>query len=185
MLHCTTSQEIWLTLASHYNRASSSRLFELQRKLQTTSKQNKTMADYLRDIKAICDQLTSIGSPVPERMKIFAALLGLGKDYEPIKTSIEGAMDTAQAPTFEDIVHRLTAFDDRLQSYSVDTGVTPHLAFHTTRGRSRSGRDFFSTRGRGFPQHISSSSSSRYSVSSDGDSRPVCQICEKPGFTWL
>ena len=181
MLHCTTSQEIWLTLASHYNRASSSRLFELQRKLQTTSKQNKTMADYLRDIKAICDQLTSIGSPVPERMKIFAALLGLGKDYEPIKTSIEGAMDTAQAPTFEDIVHRLTAFDDRLQSYSVDTGVTPHLAFHTTRGRSRSGRDFFSTRGRGFPQHISSSSSSRSSVSSDGDSRPVCQICEKPG----
>ena len=186
VLHCTTSHEIWLTLASHFNRASSSRLFELQRKLQTISKQEKTMVEYLREI----NQLTSIGSPVPERMKIFAALFGLGKDYEPIKTSIEGSMDSSQDPVFDDIIPRLTAFDDRLQSYNKNTGVTPHLAFHTTRGRpffnrnrgrGRGGRDFFSTRGRGFPQHISSSSSSRSSVSSDGDSRPVCQICGKTG----
>ena len=32
-----------------------------------------------------------------------------------------------------------------------------------------------------FPQHISSSSSSRSAQSSDGDSRPVCQICGKTG----
>ena len=29
VLHCTTSQEIWCTLDSHFNRASSSRLFDL------------------------------------------------------------------------------------------------------------------------------------------------------------
>src|SRR5690606_20916975 len=28
VLHCSTSNEIWLTLAGHFNRASSSRLFE-------------------------------------------------------------------------------------------------------------------------------------------------------------
>lgn len=70
-------------LASHFNRASTSRLFELQ----------KPMVDYSREIKNICDQLSSIGNTVSEHMKIRAALLGLGRDYEPIKTSIEGSMD--------------------------------------------------------------------------------------------
>lgn len=70
-------------LAGHFNRASSSRLFELQ----------KPMVDYFREIKNICDQLSSIGNTVSEHMKIHAALLGLGRDYEPIKTSIEGSMD--------------------------------------------------------------------------------------------
>lgn len=135
VVHCSSSLEIWNTLASHFNRATSSRLFELQRKLQTISKQEKTMNDYLRDIKSICDQLTSIGNPVPERMKIFTALFGLGRDYEPIKTSIEGSMDSQITPTFDDIVPRLVAFDDRLQSYTADTSVIPHLAFNTTRGR--------------------------------------------------
>lgn len=43
-------------LASHFNRASSSRLFELQ----------KPMVDYSREIKNICDQLSSIGNTVSE-----------------------------------------------------------------------------------------------------------------------
>lgn len=190
VVHCTSSFEIWMTLASHFNRPTSARLFELQRKLQTTVKQDRSMDDYLRDIKTICDQLMSIGQPVDERMKIFAVLLGLGKEYEPTKTSIEGSMDTQYHPTFEDVVPRLVAFDDRLKSYSTDAAVTPHLAFNTvrgrpfftrSRGRNRGGRNFFSTRGRGFPQHLSSSSSSRSSVSSDSEARPVCQICGKPG----
>lgn len=199
VLQCTTSQQIWMTLANHFNRASSSRLFELQRKLQTISKGEKPMQDYLREIKSICDQLTSIGSPVPDRMKIFAALLGLGREYEPIKTSIEGTMDGIRDPTFDDVVPRLKSFEDRLKGYSADTGVTtgvtPHLAFNSTRGRpyfsrnrgrGRGGRDFFSTKGRGFPQHLSSAtSSSRSSVSSEAESRPVCQICGKTGHIAL
>lgn len=143
VVHCTSSSEIWMTLASHFNRPTSARLFELQRKLQTTVKQDRSMDDYLRDIKTICDQLMSIGQPVDERMKIFAVLLGLGKEYEPTKTSIEGSMDTQYHPTFEDVVPRLVAFDDRLKSYSTDAAVTPHLAFNTVRGRP------FFTRSRG------------------------------------
>lgn len=73
---------------------SSSRLFELQRRLQTVSKAKQTMNDYLKEMKDLCDQLNSVGNPVTENMKIFTALQGLGRDYEPIKTSIEGAMDS-------------------------------------------------------------------------------------------
>ncbi|KAL0757543.1 hypothetical protein Bca101_095211 [Brassica carinata] len=67
-------------------------------------------------------------------MKIFAALHGLGQEYEPIKTSVEGSMEIKSSPTFEDITSRLKSFDDRLQSYtSSSTELSPHLAFNTTR----------------------------------------------------
>lgn len=111
--------EVWISLGNHFNRVSSSRLFELQRRLQTVTKANKTMSDYLKEIKDLCDQLHSVGSPVTEKMKVFATLQGLGREYEPIKTSIEGAMDSPTAPSFEDTVPRLTWFEDRLKSYEV------------------------------------------------------------------
>ena len=70
------------------------------------AKLDRSMTDYLTDVKLICDQLASIGSPVPERMKIFAALQGLGKDYEPLITSIEGSVDMMPNPNLEDLVPR-------------------------------------------------------------------------------
>lgn len=124
-----TAQDVWVSLAKQFNRVSFSRLFELQRRLQTVSKGSKSMGDYLREVKNLCDQLTSIGNHVSEKMKIFAALNGLGQEYEPIKTIIEGSMDAYPAPIYEDVVPRLTAFDDRLQSYTEGSTVTPHMAF--------------------------------------------------------
>lgn len=129
VVDCTTSCEIWQALEKHFNRPTNSRMFELQHKLQTFSKAGKTMEVYLQDIKNLCDQLASIGNPITETMKIFSALRGLGRDYEPIKTTIENAMDAVPAPTYEDITPKLISFDDRLQSYSTNTEVSPHLAF--------------------------------------------------------
>ena len=196
VVHTKTSQEVWLALAKHFNRVSSSRLFELQRKLQTIEKRDKSMSDYLKEIKSVCEQLDSVGSPVNEKMKIFAALHGLGREYEPIKTSIEGSMDTVPT-TFEDISPRLTGFDDRLLAYTDAASITPHLAFNTqrydstsyyTKGRGSSnqkwrGKGGYSTQGRGFHQQISSGSSVSSGQSTDG--RPVCQICGKIGHPAL
>lgn len=100
-------------------------------------------------------------------------------------------MDSSHAPTFENIIPCLTSYDDHFQSYSSQHNVSPHLAFYTKRGRGQyyrsrgcsQGRGSFSTRGRGFDQHVSSSSGS--SVSSDSDSRPTCQICGKTGHNAL
>lgn len=54
---------------------------------------------------------------------------GLGQEYESIKTSIEGSIDGTQATFYEDIVLRLTAFDQCLESYSLGSRVPPHMAF--------------------------------------------------------
>lgn len=116
------------------------------------------MADYLKEIKTICSQLASIGSPVTECMKVFPALHGLGRDYEPIKTSIKSSTDSDPSPAFDDVVPRLTSFDDHLKSYTNQSAITPHLAFYSNRSRgnfqrNRSrgrGQYSYSTRGRGF-----------------------------------
>jgi len=195
VVHTTTTQDVWTTLALHFNKVSSSRLFELQRKLQVIEKLDKSMDDYLKEIKRICEQLTSIGSPVSEKMKIFAALHGLGIDYEPIKTSIEGSMDLEPQPTFESIIPRLTGFADRLTSYNTGMEVSPHMAFYANysgKGRgSFNGKPGgnqgkggqFSTKGRGFPQQITSGSSSPGSYNTEN--RIMCQICGKPGHPAL
>ena len=156
------------------------------------------MTEYLTDIKLICDQLASIESHVSERMKIFVTLQGLGKEYGPLITSIEGAVDMLPDPTLEDIVPRLHNYEARIQRYNTSSDVSPHLAFNVERsnfqssyynirghgqsngrfGRGR-GHRHFSTRGRGFHQQLSSSGSrsgsSASSVSSED--RPSCQIC--------
>ncbi|XP_010490261.1 PREDICTED: uncharacterized protein LOC104768010 [Camelina sativa] len=182
---CSTAQEVCNTLVSHFNRTSSSSLFELQRRLQNAEKLEKNMSDYLRGIQDICDQLASIRDPVSEKMKIFAALRGLGREYEPRITVIEDSMNRKPEPTYESVISRLTGFDDCLQSYIVSSDVSPHLAFNTMRNTSSQyrgrgnrgrGRGNYSTRGRGFHQQFSSANPS--TVSSD---KPVCQIYSKRG----
>lgn len=126
-------------------------------------------------------------------MKVFAALHGLGRDYEPIKTITESKMDSCPTPTFEDIIPRFTSYDDRLRSYASQSTITPRLAFYTDRDRNQyyrsrgrnQGRErgSFSTRGRGFHQHVGSSTSS--SVSSVDSDMPVCQICGRLGHNVL
>jgi len=197
VVNCVTAHEVWITLANHFNRASSSRLFELQRRLQTLEKKNKPMQVYLKELETICDQLASVGSAVPEKMKIFAALNGSGREYKPIKTSIEGSIDIPPTPKLDEIISRLTGYDDRLQGYATSSDVSLHLAFNTvqansvfysTRGRGQGNRgsrgsrgsNSFSTQGRGFHQQLS------YNGSSNSSSkRPTCQICGERGHNAL
>ena len=190
VVNCFTSHQVWMTLANHFNRVSSSRLFELQRRLQTLEKKDNTMEAFLKDLKHICDQLASVGNPVPEKMKIFSALNGLGREYEPIKTTIENSVDSNPSLSLDEVASKLRGYDDRLQSYGTEASISPHVAFNITqsdsgyfrnnRGRGRSnnsrGRSSFSTRGRGFHQQISSSAGSQ-----SGNSSVVCQICGKTG----
>ncbi|CAL9238119.1 unnamed protein product [Arabidopsis halleri] len=185
-----TAYQVWTKLACHFNRISFSRVFDLQRRLHALSKEGKTIDEYLRALKHICDQLASVGSPVTEKMKVFAMVHGLTREYEPLITSLESSLDKSPGPTYEEILYRLKGYDDRLQSYAA-ADVSPHLAFNTfrssQRGRGRGargrGRGNYSTRGRGFTQQFSSTGSS-YSSATSGD-KPVCQICGKKGHPAL
>ena len=120
------------------------------------------MAVYLSEIKSLCDQLDSIGAPITEQEKIYGILNGLGKEYESVCTVIEHSVDLFPETRLDDIVHKLTGFDDKLQAYESPTEVSAHQAYYVNRGgysgRGRGqnrggyrGRGSYSTQGRGFP----------------------------------
>ena len=190
-----SSLEVWMALAKKYNRVSATRRLDLQRRVQTTVKGNKTMTTYLAEIKSLCDQLDSIGAPITENEKIYGVLNGLGKEYESVTAVIEHAMDSYPAPCFEDIVYKLTGFEDKLQSYQPTVDVSPHQAFYTNRGgysgRGRGGyrggyrgRGSYTTQGRGFPQQFGQSAQrSSNGAGAGAGNRPTCQICGKYGHS--
>ncbi|XP_010424251.1 PREDICTED: uncharacterized protein LOC104709311 [Camelina sativa] len=183
-----TSHEVWKSLAKKFNHVSVSRKHDLQRRLNNVPKIGKTMAAYLDEIKAISDQLDSIGFPVSDQEKIYGALSGLGPEYQSIDTYVENSMDQFPGPTFEDVEFKLINFENKLLKYSETPAVSPHLAFHTGREYSNRGRGQnngrnrgyrgrgYSTRGRGFHQQINTSNFG-------SSERPTCQICGKYGHS--
>ncbi|KAG7584280.1 Reverse transcriptase RNA-dependent DNA polymerase [Arabidopsis suecica] len=197
-----SSQEVWFYLAKKFNRVSATRKLDIQRKIQTTTKGTRSLAQYLSEIKALCDQLDSIGAPISEQEKIYGVLSGVGREYEAIVTVIEESMDLPTSPSFDDVLYKLTNFDDKLQKYEAPTEVNQHQAFYTAteanpnqafytarggysgrgRGQNRGsfrGKNSYSTQGRGFPQQFGQGSNK--STYGPNDQRPTCQICGKYG----
>ncbi|KAG7573078.1 Integrase catalytic core [Arabidopsis suecica] len=189
-----SSHEVWFSLSKKYNRVSATRKLDLQRKMQSTLKGDRTMSEYLTEMKTICDQLDSIGAPLSEQEKIYGVLNGLGREYQSVCAVIENSMDLFPGPCLEDVFFKLTGFEDKLQKYEALPEVSPHQAFYTNRGgysnRGRGqnrggyrGRNSYSTQGRGFFQQFGSNSGRGSYSGGDNysDSRPTCQICGKYG----
>lgn len=182
-----SAQEIWYHLAQKYNRVTPTRKLDIQSRIQSMKKGNKKFSQYVSEIKALCDQLESIGAPLSDQEKIYGVLRGLGREYESITTVIENTMDNFPGPNFDDVMFKLTAFDEKLTTYEDITQVSPTQAFYVNRGGSSSrgrgsyrgrGRGSYSTQGRGFPQQISQGGGRG---SAQPDNRPTCQICNKFG----
>lgn len=144
----------------------------------------------MSEIKSLCDQLDSIGALISEQEKFFGVLNGLGREYEAIVTVIEDLIDTLPGPSLDDVMFKLTGFEDKLQKYETAPEATQHQAFYTNRGgyfgRSRGqyrggyrGRGSYTTAGRGFPQQFGQQEGR--GTTSDNDHRPTCQICGKYG----
>lgn len=187
-----TSREVWISLADNFNKSSVSREFSLRRSLQLLTKKDKTLAVYSREFKIICDALSAIGKPIDESMKIFGFLNGLGREFDPITTVIQSSLTKFPAPSFNDVVSNVQGFDLKLKSYEDTAAVNPQMAFAVQnsipgynpnyRGRGRSGsyrgRGGYSSRGRGFSHHQSSSNNTQAEW-------PTCQICGRVGHSAL
>ena len=196
----STSQDVWLSLADNFNKSSVAREFDLRRRLQLLNNRNKDFSVYCREFRAICDQLSSIGKPVEESMKIFTFLNGLGREYDPISTVVQSSMSRFPPPHFNDVVSDISNFHSRLQSYETPTDVGSFTAFQVqkpnysgqkSRGNSYNrfgsrGRGGFSTRGRGFSQQVNSSGWNQSQGSAGANNtRPICQICGRIGHSAL
>ncbi|KZV27403.1 hypothetical protein F511_02512 [Dorcoceras hygrometricum] len=75
---CTIAQSVWLALENHFSHQSKPREFHLKDQLQSLKKGDKSVSEFGRDFKLICDQLSAIGCLVDDTDKIHLYLKGLG-----------------------------------------------------------------------------------------------------------
>ncbi|CAH9084846.1 unnamed protein product [Cuscuta epithymum] len=107
--------------------ASFARSMELKRQLTHSKKRStQSMEHYLRDIKDIADRLAAINAPVSRRELFQYILLGLGRDYESLITSVDLFPDSF---TFENLRTKLVEKEQSLQYMNAQEELNPAQAF--------------------------------------------------------
>ncbi|KAK2975601.1 hypothetical protein RJ640_010678 [Escallonia rubra] len=122
-----TSAEVWNTLIDSYAYDSKEREFSLCQRLYHNKKNGKTMTEYLRIFKEICDDFAAIGKPVDDRQNFFQLLKGLGNGYEAFVTS----MFKPPVPSYKEVISLLQSHETMRTLHDSETfGETnQHMAF--------------------------------------------------------
>ena len=173
VIGCSTSRAVWLSLEAAFSHSSKSRELRLKDDLQLMKKGSRSVAEYGRLFKSLCDQLAAIGRPVDDTDKAHWFLRGLGSSFSSFSAA---QMALTPLPTFCDLLSKAESFS--LFQESLEHAGTSPVAFYghrDTRGTQRSGA-LPSNRGRG-NQTTSSRGRGR------GNTRriPRCQICRQEG----
>ncbi|KAK9020318.1 hypothetical protein V6N11_054807 [Hibiscus sabdariffa] len=85
----STSKEAWDTLHNLYANKSHTRIFSLQNTLAFITKQSRSIAEYLRDIKNVADELATVGAPISNTKLVVKILSGLRPEYDSISAVIQ------------------------------------------------------------------------------------------------
>jgi hypothetical protein len=100
----TTSRDVWLALERVFSHGSKTREIRLKVELQLMKKGSRTVAEFSRDFKTLCDQLLATGRPVDESTdNSHWFLRGLGTDFSGFSST---QLALSSLPRFHDLVPR-------------------------------------------------------------------------------
>lgn len=85
----STAREAWVRLNSSYASASRSRVISLKSKLVKNPKGNRSITDYLQDMRSIADALALAQNPISEEDLMVHILSQLGDKYSNIVAAIK------------------------------------------------------------------------------------------------
>nr|XP_016434631.1 PREDICTED: uncharacterized protein LOC107760990 [Nicotiana tabacum] len=100
-----TSQQAWEMLHTTYANKSQSRIYSLCDLLAKTTRDSKSVSDYLREIRSLADELATAGAPISNAKLVVKIISGLGPDYREISTTIR-VRDTPIS--YEELFDRLS-----------------------------------------------------------------------------
>ena len=83
----TFSYAVWSTLETTFSHHSKSRELHFKDELQHMKKDTRSIVEYSREFKSICDQLAAMGRPVDDLNKIHWYLRGLGSAFSTFSTT--------------------------------------------------------------------------------------------------
>ncbi|KAI3719151.1 hypothetical protein L6452_20045 [Arctium lappa] len=162
----STARQIWVALETAYNNSSIERVQNLHDQLRQTLKGDKSVAEYGRNFKLLCDQLSAIGHPVDETDQMHWFLCGLGPPFETFSTAIRSSRPH---PSFSDLLTRAESHE--LFVRAIHGSSSPAVAFS-----AHFPRQSLNSRGRG-----SRGSRGSRNIGGRGRRSPHCQLCRKDG----
>ena len=86
--HASTAQQAWDILRTTYANKSQSRIFGLREILSNLCHDSKPVANYMREIKYLADDLAASGSPLNNEELVIKVFSGLGSDYKELSVAI-------------------------------------------------------------------------------------------------
>ena len=190
-----TSAKVSKALTEHFARSTDDREFYLTTKMNLHNRKNfKSINDYIRAFKEICDELNAIGRPIGEQQKVFGLLKGLGNSYESFYTT----MLKPPVPAYNDVVQLLQSHENMKSLYTTEA-TNDHTAFLSQKFKNnnkyyknniKQGQTSFSSKGRGFtqafqtqkpPESPKGKNNNQISQKANCNKEEIsCQICGKP-----
>jgi len=82
------AHEAWTTLEASFSNRSKTRELQLKDELQLMQRGSKSVAEFSRLFKGLCDQLAAIGRPIDDLDKVHWFLRALGPDYKIFSTTM-------------------------------------------------------------------------------------------------
>ncbi|KAH0651477.1 hypothetical protein KY285_031594 [Solanum tuberosum] len=90
----STSQASWDALHTAYANKSQTRIFSVRDRLARLAKETLPVADYLHQVRSLCDELATAGAPVSNEELIVKILTGLGPEFREISATIRAKDST-------------------------------------------------------------------------------------------
>ncbi|KAJ0464978.1 putative transcription factor interactor and regulator CCHC(Zn) family [Helianthus annuus] len=130
-----TAREAWERLVTSYANPSRSRVISLKSKLASNPKGTRTVTEYLRDMKAIADELALVQNPVKDEDLMVHILCQLGDDFKNVAQSLR-LLDTKL--TFPALFEKLVDFERELQQNTISPPLMATANFTQKHSRSNS-----------------------------------------------
>ncbi|KAH0679360.1 hypothetical protein KY284_020445 [Solanum tuberosum] len=80
----STFQATWDVLHTAYANKSQTRIFSLRDRLASLTKETLPIADYLHQVRSLCDELATVGAPMSNEELIVKILTGHGSEFREI-----------------------------------------------------------------------------------------------------
>ncbi|KAL4580493.1 hypothetical protein LXL04_016688 [Taraxacum kok-saghyz] len=182
-----TARQAWERLNSSFASSSRSRIISLKSKLTKNPKGNRSITEFLQEMRSIADALALAQSPVSEEDLMVYILSQLGDDYNTIAAAIK----VREHPlSYSELFDKLTDYERALNETTSLIESTPLTANYTSRQQGSNYRNS-TPRNHNNRSHQSGSQRGGYQSQSQGPganshgnrnnrTNEFCQYCNIP-----
>ena len=141
--------DVWNSMEEKLLPMTKEKDMQLTNRLRGLKKGTRSLDEYLREFKGICDALAAVRKPVSDLDKVFQLAQGLGTKYMDFRVAM---LSKPPYPSYNQFVLALQGHEQMIMIENEENkeSINHEQAYFTQRGRGRNRGGRFLSRGRGF-----------------------------------